>query len=182
MAAPPHTRQEIALSAFRAATGFVVSYGMLVETLGDRITIALRHSGMTDAEAAKAANLEMGGDEHTRLFRASWLSAAKTNRIANPPVDKLAALARVCGVSLRYLAEPLGWYADDPRGDSGAVVREAIMTGIEDDEERRAALITMRLYFDRAPRRTNDERPERRAPPARLVNNGNGLAAAAAKS
>ena len=67
------------------------------ETVGDRLAFALRRSHLNDYEAAERANVT-----------AAWLSAVKNDRIGNPPLDKLRALAGVLDVPLRYFTEPLG--------------------------------------------------------------------------
>lgn len=52
---------------------------------------------MDDAEVAEEAHVT-----------AAWLSAVKNDRIKNPPLDKLRAVAAVLRVPLFYFTEPLG--------------------------------------------------------------------------
>jgi transcriptional regulator with XRE-family HTH domain len=77
------------------------------DTLGDRVTLALKRSGKDDAEIAEEANLG-----------AAWVSAVKNDHIKNPPLDKLRALARACRVPLAYFTEPMGFIPiEEAQGD-----------------------------------------------------------------
>lgn len=87
----------MAVAAFSAPTGVLASLRMSQDTVGDRVTLALRRSGLEDYEVAERANVTP-----------QWLSAVKNDRIKNPPLDKLLAVAKVCGVPGRFLTEPMG--------------------------------------------------------------------------
>jgi transcriptional regulator with XRE-family HTH domain len=81
--------------------------GVPRDTVGDRLTLALRRSGLEDYEVAEKANVTP-----------AWLSAVKNDRIKTPPLDKLRAVAKAVGVPLRYLTEPMGVVPieeEDPR-------------------------------------------------------------------
>lgn len=60
-----------------------------------------------------------------------------------PEVETLRRIATVLGVTLRDLAEPLGWYEDDPRASSWDQVRGAIMALDELADDEKAAIITL---------------------------------------
>lgn len=53
----------------------------------------------------------------------AWLSAVKNDRIKNPKIEWLRAIAKVCRVSVRFLTEPLGWVpldeAETPAWENG---------------------------------------------------------------
>lgn len=88
----------MALSAVQVSTGFLASLDVPVDTVGDRLTLALRRSGMEDGEVAEKAHVTP-----------AWLSAVKNDRIKNPKIEWLRAIATACRVPVRYLTEPLGW-------------------------------------------------------------------------
>lgn len=80
----------------------LASLSVLSETFGERIArLRERQRGLTQARLA-----ELAGDGITE----SWIAAVEKDRIENPLREKarIRAIAKVLGVSVNYLTEPLG--------------------------------------------------------------------------
>lgn len=105
------------------------------DTIGDRLTLALRRSGLEDYEVAERANVT-----------AAWLSAVKNDRIKQPPLDKLRAVAKVVNVHLGYLTEPMGVIPieeGDPRAD--LIIAGRSIEGLTEDDLRIVEQVAERL-------------------------------------
>lgn len=115
-----------------------VPTGPNAETLAQRLTIAVALSGMKDFQVAAAANVT-----------SKWLGSVKSGRTKAPPADKLRAVAQVTGVTLRWLAWPLGWYDDEPEGDVVAAAScDPRLAG--DPDKQRALMLILRAILGEA--------------------------------
>lgn len=112
------------------------------ETVGERLDLALRRSGLDDYVVAERANVT-----------AAWLSSAKNDRIKNPIValDKYRAVvgvlqeAGVEDVSLVWLFEPTGTVPiEELAGDMGAL-EAAIVRQAWPDSTKQALIQMARL-------------------------------------
>jgi transcriptional regulator with XRE-family HTH domain len=100
----------------RASQAFVPSYAVpkratpQPKTLADRIAVAIRLSGLKDAEVARRAEVD-----------ADWLAGVKsrTRPNKNPDPKKLRRVATTVGVPFRWFAAALDWYdeEEDPKDD-----------------------------------------------------------------
>jgi transcriptional regulator with XRE-family HTH domain len=85
------------------------------ESLADRIAVAIRLSGLKDAEVARRAEVD-----------ADWLAGVKsrTRPNKNPDPKKLRRVAKVVGVPFRWFAASLDWYdeEEDPKEDWRAML------------------------------------------------------------
>ena len=77
---------------------------------------------------------------------AAWLSAVKNDRIKNPPIDKLRAIARICRVPLRFLTEPMGVVPIE----EVAAGSEPLTEGLTDADRELVTQLAQRLREARA--------------------------------
>lgn len=115
------TQADGPFGGIRASAGFVASLGVprratpTPKTLSDRIAVAIRLSGLKDAEVARRAEVD-----------ADWLAGVKsrTRPNKNPDPRKLRRVAKVVGVPFRWFAAALDWYdeEEDPKEDWRALL------------------------------------------------------------
>jgi transcriptional regulator with XRE-family HTH domain len=108
-------------------------------TLADRVAVAIRLSGLKDAEVARRAEVEP-----------DWLAGIKsrTRPNKNPDPKKLRRVAGVVGVPFRWFAAAVDWADDEePTADQQAAAEQAILSSALSDEKKRAALEVIRALF-----------------------------------
>lgn len=82
---------------------------MLRDKVGDRIRTARNQRDLTQAQLAERASV-IAGFEITE----GWVAAAERYRPEIPDIERLRAIARALDVRIRDLAEPIGWYDEEP--------------------------------------------------------------------
>ena len=116
---------------------------MRKDTIGDRVTLAIKRSRKKLEDIADDANVT-----------AAWLSALKNDRIKNPPADKVRALAAATEHPISFFAEVLGWSDDEHSGTSLEDVLTWLRADKRVDEDGKASIERIiRLEVEAAERR-----------------------------
>jgi transcriptional regulator with XRE-family HTH domain len=98
-----------------------------------------------------------------------YIGRIETGEVADPSAETVRKLAKALGVTMRQLAEPLGWYDDDkrPTVETMEEIDRAIRDDPDLDDEQKGGLILsartlLTPYLEEARRRK--KRPGERRP------------------
>lgn len=110
-----------------------------MESVGTRVRHYRRLRRLTQDALAEQSGVER-----------RYLGKIETGDVLEPGAETVRKLSRALNVPVRQLAEPLGWWADEPSGDALAAAEAAVLSepGLS-DERRQAALVVLRDLFAR---------------------------------
>lgn len=107
------------------------------ETVGDRVRRYRRLRKLTQDQLADRSDVDR-----------RQIGRLEAGEVLEPAAETVRRLATAMGIPIRALAEPLGWYSDEPApADFQEAAESAIVGSDLSDEKKRAALEVIRALF-----------------------------------
>lgn len=107
------------------------------EGWGDRVRRYRRIRGWTQHELADRAGIDR-----------RYVGRIEASEVGNPEPETVKRLASALNVSVRAVAEPLGWYDGEDTVPPREQIEQAILSSDLSEEKKQAAMTVMREFFN----------------------------------